>query len=260
MSIDRPQDLYDTNFFDTYVTGALESARVVAPLICEVVHPSSVLDVGCGRGAWLLSFREMGADFIRGIDGDYVDLNELLIPRESFVCRDLAKLTEIPGKYDLAICVEVLEHLSPQAGRRIVAALTRAAPVVLFSAAVPGQGGTGHVNEQWPEYWRERFEAHGYRMLDLVRPQIRNDRRVAWWYRQNLLIFASEKAISSNERLGAEASRELQRECEWVHISMIRKTRGRNVLLGSLSNAIPVRLKKHIRRPIKAALALTRVR
>lgn len=260
MLVDRPRDLYDRDFFGTYVAGALESARVVAPLVCDLIQPRRVLDVGCGRGAWLLSFREIGVELIQGIDGDYVDLDELLIPRESFVSKDLARLTDVASKYDLAICLEVVEHLSPQSGRQIVVTLTEAAPVVLFSAAVPGQGGTGHINEQWPEYWRERFEARGYRMLDLIRPQIRTNRSVAWWYRQNIVMFASEKAISGNEKLKAAASRELQPELEWVHVSMVRKDHERNALLSTISNAIPVRFKRHIRRPIKMALALAHIR
>ncbi len=260
MLVDRPRDLYDECFFDTYAVGALESARVVAPLVCDLIQPRRVLDVGCGRGAWLLGFRELGVELIRGLDGDHVRTGGLLIPRESFLSTDLANLAEPLGYYDLAICLEVLEHLSPQSGDKIVGALTEAAPVVLFSAAVPGQGGTGHVNEQWPEYWRALFEARGYRMLDLIRPLIRTDKRVAWWYRQNILLFASEIAISSNDKLRAEASRESQPELEWVHISMVRKDHRRSARLSSVRGAIPVRLKRHIRRPIKTALALAHIR
>jgi SAM-dependent methyltransferase len=228
--------------------------------VWELIQPQRVLDVGCGRGAWLLGFCEVGADVIQGIDGDYVDLDALLIPRENFVSKDLMTLTGVSGKYDLAICLEVLEHLPPQSGRRIIVALTEAAPVVLFSAAVPGQGGTGHVNEQWPEYWIQQFEARGYRMLDLIRPRICKDNRVAWWYRQNIVMFVSEKAICGNERLKVEASGEPQSGLEWVHISMVRKDHGRNAFVSIVSNVIPVRLKRHIRRPIKIALAVAHVR
>lgn len=256
MIVDRPRDLYDSGFFDTYVNGALESARVVAPLVCELVRPERVLDVGCGRGAWLRALSEVGVRFVTGVDGDYVGGDaRLLIPPESFVSADLSRLTEIPGKYDLALCLEVIEHLSPQAGRNIVAVLTEAAPVVLFSAALPGQGGTGHVNEQWPEYWQRLFDARGYRMLDPIRPQIRSDGRVAWWYRQNLLVFASEKAISSNPRLRAEVLRGPQPELEWVHISLVRRDRRHNAIMSAVSRAIPARLRSRMRRPIKMVLA-----
>ncbi len=256
MLLRRPRDIYDKSFFERQFAGALESARVIAPLVGDLIDPRSVLDVGCGRGAWLRAFHDIGTDLIQGLDGDYVDRDTLLIPLGSFISADLAKLTQLPGKYDLAVCLEVLEHLLPRSGRNIVAALTEAAPVVLFSAAVPGQGGTGHINEQWPEYWRRLFEARGYRMLDPIRSRVRDDKRVAWFYRQNILMFASEKAISGNEKLSAEASRELQPELEWVYISTVRKERGRNAVVRAVSRALPVRLKRNLKRPVKAALAL----
>ena len=205
MLVHRPQDIYDKAFFDGHYGGSLESARVVTPLIREFIHPRSVVDLGCGRGAWLRAFQEIGVEFIQGLDGDYVDRDTLLIPAESFVSADLAELTKIPGNYDLAVCLEVLEHLSAQSGSNIVAALTEAAPAVLFSAAIPGQEGTGHVNEQWPEYWRRIFEAHGYQMLDAIRPRIREDQRVAWWYRQNMVLFTSKVWLESHPILQADA-------------------------------------------------------
>ena len=256
MLVHRPRGCYDRTFFDNQYTGALESARAVVPLVRDLLHPRRVVDVGCGRGAWLRAFHEIGVDLIQGLDGDYVDRDTLLISAGTFVPVDLAELTKLPDNYDLAVCLEVLEHLSAQSGRNIVTALTEAAPVVLFSAAVPGQRGIGHVNEQWPEYWRRLFEARGYRMLDPIRPRIRDDQRVEWWYRQNILMFASEKAICSNEGLRAEASRGPQPELEWVNISMVRKDPSRNALIRAVSRALPVRLKRHLKRPIKAALAL----
>jgi len=256
MLLHRPRDIYDNGFFDSYSAGALGSARVVAPLVCDLIHPRRVVDVGCGRGEWLRAFQEIGVDFIQGLDGDYVGRNTLLISPESFVSADLAKLAKIPGDYDLAVCLEVLEHLSAQSGRNLVAALTEAAPVVLFSAAVPGQGGAGHVNEQWPGYWRKLFAGHGFRLLDPIRRFIREDQRVKYWYRQNILMFASEKAISGNEKLRTEASREPQPELEWVHISVVRRHRGAEALLSAVRRALPPRLTRHLKGPVKAALAL----
>jgi SAM-dependent methyltransferase len=256
----KPQDFYNKDFFDSRYSGALESARVVAPLVCDLVHPRHVVDVGCGRGAWLRAFQEIGIEFVQGLDGDYVDRDTLLVPPEHFVAADLAELTKLPGKYDLAICLEVLEHLSPKSGYDIIAALTEAAPAVLFSAAIPGQGGANHVNEQWPEYWCRLFAARGYRMLDPIRRRIRDNKRVEWWYRQNVLMFASEKAICSNENLRAEASLETDPELEWVHILTVRNDDRRNALLSAVSRALPVRLKKRLKGPVKTVLALAHMR
>jgi SAM-dependent methyltransferase len=253
MMLVRSRDFYDNSFFDAQVAGALGSARVVAPLVYDLVHPRRVVDVGCGRGAWLRAFYEIGADFIQGLDGDYVDRDTLLIPSESFVAADLAKLTKLPGDYDLAICLEVLEHLSAQAGRNIVAALIEAAPVVLFSAAVPGQGGTNHVNEQWPEYWRRLFEARGYRMLDPIRPRIREDKRVACWYRQNLFLFGSKAWLESRPMRQPDADGTGDLDDNWVHATLYRRVvtePGVKELLGRLPSA----MRRSIARRLKKGL------
>jgi hypothetical protein len=105
MFVHRPEKIYDRVFFDWLYAGALESARIVVPHVRDLIHPRRVVDVGCGRGAWLRAFGEIGVEFIQGLDGDYIDRDALLIPAESFVSADLAQLTKIPGKYDLAICL-----------------------------------------------------------------------------------------------------------------------------------------------------------
>ena len=251
MMLVRSRDLYDNSFFEAQVAGALESARVVAPLVYDFVHPRRVVDVGCGRGAWLRAFREIGVDFIQGLDGDYVSCDTLLIPPESFVSADLAELTKLPGNYDLALCLEVLEHLSAQSGGNIVAALTEAAPAVLFSAALPGQGGTGHVNEQWPEYWRRLFQARGYRMLDPLRPRIREDKRVACWYRQNLVLFGSKDWLESRPMLQPDADGTGDFDDDWVHAKLYRRVitePGVKELLGRLPSAMRRSIARRLKR------------
>ena len=101
--------------------------------------------------------------------------------------------------------------------RTLVTRLTAAAPLVLFSAAIPGQPGIRHVNEQWPSYWRRLFAEQGFEQLDPLRREIRHDRRVKWWYRQNLLLYASKAAIAETPRLQEEATRAPRAELEWVH-------------------------------------------
>lgn len=160
---------------------------------------------------------------IRGIDGNYVNRDRLLFDRSEFVAADLSRSFEIDGHYDLAICVEVAEHLPAHRSSKLVQALTRAAPIVLFSAAVPGQGGTGHINEQWPSYWRALFAAEGYRMFDPILPRIRDNAAIVWWYRQNLVVFASKEAIARHVELGCESP--AKEDIEWVHISLVRRKR-----------------------------------
>lgn len=172
--------VYDESFWANHLKCLVQSARVVVPVVTELVGPQSVVDVGCGIGAWLGAFAESGVKVVRGLDGDYIDRRRLCFDVSSFTAVDLRTSIEIPGKYDLAVCLEVAEHLPARQAGSLVTALTGAAPVVLFSAALPGQGGTSHINEQWPEYWRRLFEARGYWMLDPIRPRICEDNRVAW--------------------------------------------------------------------------------
>jgi hypothetical protein len=215
--------VYDQRFFNGQSEDSLQSARAVARLICQMFNPHSVVDVGCGVGSWLKAFIESGVKRTCGIDGDYVDRDALLIPPETFVPRDLTQPFEIPGAYDLAISVEVAEHLSAKAGGRLVHALSKVTPLVLFSAAVPGQGGSRHINEQWPSYWRSRFGAEGFKLFDPIRPMIRSDTSIRWWYRQNLLVFASPEGIKTHPQLGSEV--EAGVEMEWVYMAMAEKRR-----------------------------------
>jgi hypothetical protein len=110
-------------------------------------------------------------------------------------------LEKARGRYDLAVCLEVAEHLPESSAADLVRALTAFAPVVLFSAAVPGQGGVGHINEQWPAYWKGLFEQHGFYRRDPIRPRIWTNERVHWWYRQNIFLFASRQKVEESRAL-----------------------------------------------------------
>ena len=193
------------------------SAAVVVPMVVELIHPSSVLDVGCGRGAWLSTFSANGIEKITGLDGDYIKPSTLKFPLERFVPTNLSAKFEIPlEQFDLATCLEVAEHLPERHSKYLVGKLTSAAPHVLFSAAPPGQWGGGHINCKPLSYWRKIFEEFGFKTLDPFRPRIRDDRRVAWWYRQNLVMFASPDAIAANAALAKwEVPPGL--ESEWVY-------------------------------------------
>jgi hypothetical protein len=174
-------------------------------------------------GAWLGAFAESGVKVVRGLDGDYIDRRRLCFDVSSFTAVELRTSIEIPGKYDLAVCLEVAEHLPARQAGSLVTALTGAAPVVLFSAALPGQGGTSHINEQWPEYWRRLFEARGYWMLDPIRPRICEDNRVAWWYRQNLVLFADKDWLESHPMLQPDADGTGDLDNVWAHAKQYRR-------------------------------------
>ena len=118
---------YDQRFFDWVNFTGARSARQVIPLLIEHVRPASVLDVGCGQGAWLAAWRELGITDVIGVDGNYVEQDDLLIPREHFVARDLTERLSLDRRFDLVQSLEVAEHLRPEASDFLS---TRCAPTV----------------------------------------------------------------------------------------------------------------------------------
>jgi SAM-dependent methyltransferase len=180
---------YDREFFDIVSSTATAAARRIVPPIVRWLAPSTVVDVGCGEGAWVAEFIAAGCEGI-GVDGPFVDANRLLIPADRFVVRDLERPLALGRRFDLALCLEVAEHLSPARADGLVDDLVALADRVLFSAATPGQGGYGHVNEQPHEYWVERFEDREYAATGVLRRRFAGDGEVASWYRANLLLFA----------------------------------------------------------------------
>jgi hypothetical protein len=203
---------YDKQFYEDIHETSLQAARTIVPMLLEITGPvASVIDIGCGAGIWLSVFREYGATRTRGLDGNHVDRSTLEIPVEDFTAADLSKPLPVGGNYDLAMTLEVVEHLPPERAEAIVDDLVSLAPVVLFSAAIPFQGGEGHINEEWQHVWAERFERRGYKTLDPIRSRIWYDKSISWWYQQNLLVYASEEAVASNPRL-AEAVRKTDRD------------------------------------------------
>jgi hypothetical protein len=158
-------------------------------MVLELLPVHSVVDFGCGEGTWLRVFQDHGVETILGIDGNYVSRERLLIDHAHFRPENLSLPVRLDQSYDLAISLEVAEHLPTRASRSFVESLVRAAPVVLFSAAIPGQRGTQHINEQWPEFWHDLFRLFDYECLDLIRPKILLQYGVEWWYKQNTFLY-----------------------------------------------------------------------
>lgn len=191
------KNIYDDNFFRRQVDGSYTSAQIIVPLIQQIINPESVVDLGCGLGTWLKVWQERGVSIILGVDGDYIDREKLYIDHHNFLSHDLVTPLNLDRRFDLALSLEVAEHLPAAKADSFIANLTDLADVIVFSAAVPGQGdvGIGHINEQWPEYWQALFEQHGYALLDPFRAEIWRDERVAWWYRQNILLAVKQECL-----------------------------------------------------------------
>ena len=231
---------YSTAWFHSFLTNSATSASRIAPILLELTGANSVVDLGCGLGVWLREFERLGVADVLGVDGDYVDPSALLIPPDLFLSHDLSRPLVVPRRFELATCLEVAEHLPASAADSLVGSLASLAPVVFFSAAIPAQGGTQHVNEQWPEYWVERFQRLGYLLVDAVRPRIWDDPQIDFWYAQNAVLFVDQRELAAYPQLAQEVA--TRRPLSLVHPRLFMRTRQ------ALESTFDYRLRQSARR------------
>lgn len=170
----------------------LLSPKEIVPEIIKLFHPKSVVDVGCGLGTFLYCFKERGINDVLGIDGPWAnhDLLFKYLSPDEFLEKDLEKPFNLKTKYDLVISLEVAEHISEKSSDIFIENLISAGELILFSAAIPFQGGQNHVNEQWIAYWESKFLKHNYVVYDVLKPIFWDNPKIFWWYKQNMVIFA----------------------------------------------------------------------
>jgi SAM-dependent methyltransferase len=194
-------EAYTPQFYESLSIGSKQSANVIVPLFLRYFQVTSVVDIGCGIGTWLRIFSDNNVRDMTGVDGPHIDKTMLMIDKNVFVTANLAMPFMVDRRYDLAISLEVAEHLPEGRAASFVKDLTELAPVVLFSAAVPGQPGVEHINAQWQDYWRTIFFKHGYVALDIVRPAIWGRADVDYWYQQNTIVYCDNAIIAARPDL-----------------------------------------------------------
>lgn len=168
----------------------INAPSIIIPFLIENIQPKSVIDVGCGVGTFLSVFKSHAVDDIFGLDGEWVNM-ELLkkhIDLSYFKTANLEAKIDINRKFDLAISLEVAEHIKESSADVFVENLINLSNIIVFSAAFPGQGGQNHVNEQWPSYWADKFEKHNYKFYDVLRPYFWDNQSIDIWYRQNMFL------------------------------------------------------------------------
>lgn len=199
--------IYNESFY-RQISGEERSGRdVVGKLIVENFPGiASAIDIGCGVGNWLETFKRLGVGNVLGVDGPWIPGNALKIKSEEFLqCDFRQSFPVIDRRFDLAISLEVAEHLPHEKSEDFIAFLTNLADIILFSAAIPGQGGVGHINEQWPAYWSERFSRRDFTLYDILRKKIWLNEDVPYWYRQNLLVAVRNTCVTKYNTTGWEA-------------------------------------------------------
>lgn len=189
---------YDESFYNSQMSASLHSAKVYAGYLYPLIRPTSVVDFGCGRGTWLHAFALNGVENLVGYDGPWNSQEKMIDQKINFISTDLNQIINCNTKFDLAISLEVAEHLRPESADLFVENLTKASDIILFGAAYPGQGGTDHLNEQPQSYWAKKFISFGYYPFDMLRPNFWHCNDVEYWYRQNTFIYVKNNTPTFN--------------------------------------------------------------
>ena len=255
MQLNNP---YTADWYRWNKENARSSARVIVPLVLELVQPKSVIDVGCGTGEWLSVFKEHGVEDICGVDGAYVSRELLEIPEERFIPANLEQPLRINRKFDLIVTLEVAQALPNESAKTFVDSLTGLGPVVLFASPIPHQGGEKHITQEWPEYWAKLFLNKGYVVVDWLRRKIWDHEEVREYYAQNTIMFVEQKYLENQPALRKEYELRGTSQLSIVHPRMytqkvetylqeIEDSKIRNRLMRNVKRMVPGKVKRLVR-------------
>ena len=198
------ENIYNAEFYNEQKYRSLRAAGIILPYLFQFYKPNSVVDIGCGSGSWLRASKDLGVETIHGVDIEQT----VFVPRDVSDIFDFSNLTSqdefvSSQKYDLAISLEVAEHLDPQNAVSFVKYLTSFSDVVLFSAAHPYQHGVHHVNCQPASYWSSLFNKEGFVCVDIMRRQLMFEPQLAdcYWYGQNSFLYIRSSCVELLNRL-----------------------------------------------------------
>lgn len=194
--------VYDEDFYARQYEGSIRSATKFLSRLFDDYRPSSIIDFGCGVGSWLYAAEQLGVDQLAGLDGEWVSEQQLLSEKMDFYPVDFERVESFDRRCDLALSVEVAEHIDALHADRFVGLICSASDLVIFGAAIPFQGGEQHINEQPQSYWVDKFASHGFVCFDYFRPAFWNDSDIEYWYRQNTLLFVRSESLARYPFLG----------------------------------------------------------
>jgi len=195
------KETYDRDFYHGQSKGSARAAQLILPYVLQAVgSPRTVLDIGCGVGTWLRVLQDLIPDVkILGVDHPDVPQDLLMISKDEFVGMDLRKEINLGSRFELVMSLEVAEHIDNKYAGVFINNLTRHSDRILFSAAIPGQRGDDHVNERWPSFWIDLFAQQGFFCNDFIRPEIWDNAKISFWYRQNTMLFTSARLTLRGE-------------------------------------------------------------
>ncbi len=185
---------YNAEFYRPVQDKAYTSAKIILELIKSSYDFKSLVDLGCGIGTWLKAAQDLGVETIQGYDANQVEEKHLFVPRKNIEIVNLNSLhISSNEKFDLAMSLEVAEHLQESSSKNFVNTLTNLSDIILFSAAIPLQPGTQHINCKPLKFWVDLFEQNNFVCFDFIRKEIMDlDEIISYWYIQNILLFVHE--------------------------------------------------------------------
>jgi len=252
--------IYTAEYFDELDRPSYLSALFFAEKIMPLFRPTSVLDFGCGNGSWLRAFQEKGVEILRGLDGPWNNGEMLLSAGIEFTQIDFTEIGASTTKAqqvkaDLAICVEVAEHIDEKYSDSLLSFLTAASDVIIFSAAFSNQGGEHHVNENYHSYWAGKFAKLNYEVFDLFRPEFWNNQVIGFWYRQNCFLYVRADSIARDllQSKGIEPLRQIHfMDC--VHPELFHLKCGDGMSFDQVIRQISPSLARAVKRRVKRVI------
>jgi hypothetical protein len=245
-------DYYSDSFYKEHMDGSYNSAVKYVELLNDLYKPHSVVDFGCGRGTWLKAFKDVGAEELVGFDGTWNNQSHMIDQSILFHAVDLnSQITlDRESKFDLAMSLEVAEHLEESSSRTFIESIVKLSDVVMFGAAYTNQGGTNHINEQPHSYWAKIFMEHDYFPYDIFRPSLWGNKDVMFWYQQNTFLYVKSGSplIEKLSSVGYRPIRNLAfMNC--VHPSLYSSRISlKHVLKRTVKNALPIGLLPYARK------------
>lgn len=201
------------------------SNNALADAIISSLQPKSVIDVGCGIGLLMNQLAKNDIDVL-GIEGTWLQDESMIMSPEKYLRLDLENSFTIQRKFDVCCCIEVAEHLDPSRADGFIKDICALSGAVVFSAAIAGQGGKGHKNEQWQEYWCSKFESNGFSTFDLFRDRFRRDNKMLPWLQQNVLLFLDKQHRLADELIAFQIEPEMANMIHpTYHEKIMRRTR-----------------------------------
>ena len=211
-------NIYNKGFYQDQASASYRSGVKVLSCLFDIIKkPESIVDIGCGTGSWLAAAHYLGVEDVVGVEGSSSAKEMLMIPDEFWMERNVCEKVELGRKFNLAISLEVAEHLPVESHSTFIGNLTCHSDVILFSAAIPYQGGTGHQSENWPSYWSEHFIRFGFDCFDIIRPVIWNMPGINFWYKQNIMLFVRQGCAG---KIGLDSSQKTNIPLSLVHPEM----------------------------------------